>query len=89
MPELFEDDCKEGWLAPEDSVGNEAKLIIDLGCLIAIDSIALRNLNTKQGTKKYSVYLSLKEDGDWTELHTGILTLENAEVLDFKDCFLT
>ena len=82
---LFQDDCMEGWKAPEGRVGGEAQLIIDLGCSTLIDTIDLRNLNTKQGTRDFSLYLSQPEkEGEWTELYTGTLDLDTREVFDVR-----
>ena len=79
---LFQDDCTEGWNAPEGSLGGEAELIIDLGCTTLIDTIELRNLNTKQGTKDFSLYVGQTEEGDWTELYSGNLELDALDVLN-------
>ena len=79
-PDLFKDNCKEGWKILEEDVGLEAELIVDLGCLTVVDTIQLRNLDTKQGIRNFSLYLSHTMDGEWSILHSGMLDLEEAEV---------
>ena len=81
---LFQDDCIEGWKAPEGKVGGEAQLIIDLGCSTLIDTIELRNLNTKQGTRDFSLSVGQTKEGEWTQLYTGNLDLDTVEVFDFR-----
>lgn len=83
-PGLFQDDCKEGWNTPEGSLGSEAQLIIDLGCTTLIDTIELRNLNTKQGTRDFSLFVRQTEEGEWTELYSGNLDLDALDVFHFK-----
>ena len=82
--ELFQDDCTEGWNAPKESLGGEAQLIIDLGCTTLIDTIELRNLNTKQGTREFSLYVGQTEEGEWTELYSGNLDVDTLDVFNFK-----
>ena len=79
-PDIFKDNCKDGWTGLEGGAGEDSQLIIDLGCFTTIETIELRNLNMDHGTKKFSLYLSQAKDGDWTELYTGTLTLDNIQV---------
>ena len=77
---IFTDDCTDGWTAPEGRTGSEAELIIDMGCRTKINTIEMRNLDTTQGTRQFSIHISQTEDGPWDNLITGTLAQETSPV---------
>ena len=73
------EDCNENattkyWRTPTGKSGSEAELVLDIGCLIRLDYISLRNGFGDFGTKDFSVWGKRSEDGAWISLHNGTLS---------------
>ena len=73
-------DCNENattkyWKAPAGKSGSEAELVLDIGCLIRLERISLRNGFGDFGTNQYSIWGARSETAPWISLHNGTLPI--------------
>ena len=61
------------WRSHIGKTGSEAELIMDIGCLIRLEQISLRNGFGDFGTKQYSVWGARSVTSSWVSLHNGTL----------------
>ena len=81
--DIFEESNKNGWKAPEGATGEDAKLVIDMGCPIKLQSIQLSNGADESSTKDLSVFASHTASGPWDKLSSGFLEKGMNEVRGF------
>ena len=68
------DECQnEGWNAPEGATGDDAEMVIDMGCPIKLQDISLINGIGDFRTKQFSVFASINTVGPWKILYSGEL----------------
>ena len=82
--DIFEGCSKAGWKAPEGATGDDAKIVIDMGCPLKLQDIQLMNGAGDFSTEGFSVFASNNERGPWNELYSGILENIVSEVSLFK-----
>ena len=61
-----EDTNQNQWMPPSDAVGDNAKIIVDLGKSTEVYGVTLRNSNGDRGTKNFTIWMSTSENGPWT-----------------------
>ena len=70
-PEVYK---ANSWLAPNTMTGEEASLVIDLGCIKEINGVYLKNLHNahkdNRGNRQSSVFVREKESQAWTRITT-------------------
>ena len=72
--ECSNEDSNE-WLAPEESVDDEAEIIIDMGCLKKLKGLQMKNMKREHGgTKQFTIFLSESHDGPWDSVLTDELS---------------
>ena len=72
--ECSDEDSNE-WLAPEESVDDEAEIIIDMGCLKKLKGLQMKNMKREHGgTKQFTIFLSESHDGPWDSVLTDELS---------------
>ena len=65
------DGCQnEGWKAPEGATGDDAEIVIDMGCPIKLQDISLINGVGDFSTKQFSLFASDKTVGPWKILYS-------------------
>ena len=62
------------WKAPTGRTGSEAELVLELGCMIRMEHISLRNGFGDFGTTKYSLWGARSKRNPWVLLHNGTLS---------------
>ena len=76
------DECQnDGWNAPEGATGDDAEMVIDMGCPIKLQDISLINGVGKFSTKQFSVFASINSLGPWKILYSGDLGEVKNEVM--------
>ena len=73
--------CSEGgWNANEGATGENAKIVIDMGCPIKLQNIQLINGAKEFGTKDFSIFSSPKSTGPWSKFFSGSIEKNDNEV---------
>ena len=67
------DASNKHWRAPNGKTGSEAELIMDIGCLIRLEQISLKNGFGDFGAKQYSVWGARTVTSSWVLPHNGTL----------------
>ena len=63
------DDPVNQWVVPVD--GEDAEIVIDLGCKSTISMLRMRNIKKKHGgTKKFTIFVSESLEGPWNPILT-------------------
>ena len=70
---ILTDNCSEedgdAWLANEGAFGEDAEIIIDMGCATKVHGLQMKNLKVEEGgTKQFSVFQSVSPDGPWDSI---------------------
>ena len=73
LTDCKEDESSKYWRAPTGRTGSGAELVMDLGCLIRLERILIRNGFGDFGTEKFSVWGARSKVGPWVSLHRGTL----------------
>ena len=62
------------WLAPSQKTGDEASLVIDLGCIKEINGVYLKNFHNadknNRGTMDFSIFVKENENRTWSQVTT-------------------
>ena len=78
-PEVYKTNA---WMAPSYETGEEASLVIDLGCIKEINGVFLKNFHNAErdnrGTREFSVYVKEKESQTWSRVDTEPTYLDRA-----------
>ena len=78
--EIFEECSEGGWKAKEGSTGDEANVVIDMGCPIKVQNIQLTNGAEYFRTNQFSFLSSLGVNGPWNKLLSETLRKDDNEV---------
>ena len=63
---ILTDDCNKEWLAPEGAVGEDAEVIINMGCIKIPRVLQMKNIQRPHGgTKGFTIYVSERIEGPW------------------------
>jgi len=78
-PEVYKTNA---WMAPSNETGEEASLVIDLGCIKEINGVFLKNFHNAErdnrGTREFSVYIREKENQTCSRVDTEPTYLDRA-----------
>ena len=82
--DIFEECSKEGWKPAEGATGDDASIVIDMGCPLKLQDIQLINGAGDFSTERFSLFASHNSKGPWNELYSGILENNISEVSLFN-----
>ena len=79
------------WLAAPGKTGEEAQVVVDLGCEKMINGVYLRNTHNgdrnDRGTERFSLFGSLSADGPMFDLGRGVLEDSRSQVAEKTEFF--
>ena len=79
------------WLAAPGMTGEEARVVVDLGCEKMINGVYLRNTHNgylnDRGTKMFSLFGSMSDEGDWFTFSEGIMEDSRHQVAEKTEFF--